>query len=153
MSESCFWVVAKEERYENQDLLTRLAITFGAMRAGQSMLTLLCSLLCSALILYCVSIIKHLNKKTWRKHYTYSKLSSLFTLALQRSRDRSPNCAQLLILNGGSLNLRFHWQFKDPIVLRGLVISSFHWLNIWKTHKQMLKMTNNNDLNIIDRFG
>uniref|UniRef100_A0A672KFL1 Protein diaphanous homolog 3-like n=1 Tax=Sinocyclocheilus grahami TaxID=75366 RepID=A0A672KFL1_SINGR len=43
MSESCFWVVAKEERYENEDLLTRLAITFGTQRAGQSMLTLLCS--------------------------------------------------------------------------------------------------------------
>uniref|UniRef100_A0A671T4B7 Protein diaphanous homolog 3-like n=1 Tax=Sinocyclocheilus anshuiensis TaxID=1608454 RepID=A0A671T4B7_9TELE len=28
MSESCFWVAAKEERYENEDLLTRLAITF-----------------------------------------------------------------------------------------------------------------------------
>uniref|UniRef100_A0A672KAI5 Protein diaphanous homolog 3-like n=1 Tax=Sinocyclocheilus grahami TaxID=75366 RepID=A0A672KAI5_SINGR len=39
MSESCFWVVAKEERYENEDLLTRLAITFGTQRAGQSMLT------------------------------------------------------------------------------------------------------------------
>uniref|UniRef100_A0A673MUH5 Protein diaphanous homolog 3-like n=1 Tax=Sinocyclocheilus rhinocerous TaxID=307959 RepID=A0A673MUH5_9TELE len=43
MSESCFWVVAKEERYENEDLLTRLAITFGTQRAGQSVLTLLCS--------------------------------------------------------------------------------------------------------------
>uniref|UniRef100_A0A671T2R8 Protein diaphanous homolog 3-like n=1 Tax=Sinocyclocheilus anshuiensis TaxID=1608454 RepID=A0A671T2R8_9TELE len=43
MSESCFWVAAKEERYENEDLLTRLAITFGTQRAGQSMLTLLCS--------------------------------------------------------------------------------------------------------------
>uniref|UniRef100_A0A672K9Y1 Protein diaphanous homolog 3-like n=1 Tax=Sinocyclocheilus grahami TaxID=75366 RepID=A0A672K9Y1_SINGR len=32
MSESCFWVVAKEERYENEDLLTRLAITFGTQR-------------------------------------------------------------------------------------------------------------------------
>ncbi|KTG42179.1 hypothetical protein cypCar_00017131 [Cyprinus carpio] len=34
MSKSCFWVVAKEERYENEDLLTRLAITFGTQRAG-----------------------------------------------------------------------------------------------------------------------
>uniref|UniRef100_A0A9J7XCS5 Diaphanous-related formin 3 n=1 Tax=Cyprinus carpio carpio TaxID=630221 RepID=A0A9J7XCS5_CYPCA len=42
MSKSCFWVVAKEERYENEDLLTRLAITFGTQRAGQLMLTLLC---------------------------------------------------------------------------------------------------------------
>ncbi|XP_016345275.1 protein diaphanous homolog 3-like isoform X1 [Sinocyclocheilus anshuiensis] len=33
MSESCFWVAAKEERYENEDLLTRLAITFGTQRA------------------------------------------------------------------------------------------------------------------------
>uniref|UniRef100_A0A8C1PF99 Diaphanous-related formin 3 n=1 Tax=Cyprinus carpio TaxID=7962 RepID=A0A8C1PF99_CYPCA len=32
MSKSCFWVVAKEERYENEDLLTRLAITFGTQR-------------------------------------------------------------------------------------------------------------------------
>ncbi|XP_026130805.1 protein diaphanous homolog 3-like [Carassius auratus] len=35
MSESCFWVVAKEERYENEDLLTRLAITFGTQRAAR----------------------------------------------------------------------------------------------------------------------
>uniref|UniRef100_A0A9J7Y1N1 Diaphanous-related formin 3 n=1 Tax=Cyprinus carpio carpio TaxID=630221 RepID=A0A9J7Y1N1_CYPCA len=34
MSKSCFWVVAKEERYENEDLLTRLAITFGTQRAA-----------------------------------------------------------------------------------------------------------------------
>ncbi|RXN34009.1 diaphanous -like protein [Labeo rohita] len=34
MSESCFWIIAKEERYENEDLLTRLAITFGTQRAG-----------------------------------------------------------------------------------------------------------------------
>lgn len=64
MSESCFWVVAKEERYENEDLLTRLAITFGTLRAGQSMLTLLCS---HCITLYCVSIIKHLNKKTFEE--------------------------------------------------------------------------------------
>ncbi|KTF84236.1 hypothetical protein cypCar_00024549 [Cyprinus carpio] len=43
MSENCFWVIAKEDRYENEDLLTRLAITFSTQRAGQSMLTLLCS--------------------------------------------------------------------------------------------------------------
>uniref|UniRef100_A0A8C1J2S8 Diaphanous-related formin 3 n=1 Tax=Cyprinus carpio TaxID=7962 RepID=A0A8C1J2S8_CYPCA len=41
MSENCFWVIAKEDRYENEDLLTRLAITFSTQRAGQSMLTLL----------------------------------------------------------------------------------------------------------------
>ncbi|KAK2874110.1 hypothetical protein Q8A67_021263 [Cirrhinus molitorella] len=35
MSESCFWIVAKEERYENEDLLTRLAITFGTQRAAR----------------------------------------------------------------------------------------------------------------------
>uniref|UniRef100_A0A8C1PC54 Diaphanous-related formin 3 n=1 Tax=Cyprinus carpio TaxID=7962 RepID=A0A8C1PC54_CYPCA len=35
MSKSCFWVVAKEERYENEDLLTRLAITFGTQRAAR----------------------------------------------------------------------------------------------------------------------
>uniref|UniRef100_A0A671T510 Protein diaphanous homolog 3-like n=1 Tax=Sinocyclocheilus anshuiensis TaxID=1608454 RepID=A0A671T510_9TELE len=35
MSESCFWVAAKEERYENEDLLTRLAITFGTQRAEE----------------------------------------------------------------------------------------------------------------------
>uniref|UniRef100_A0A672KDZ2 Protein diaphanous homolog 3-like n=1 Tax=Sinocyclocheilus grahami TaxID=75366 RepID=A0A672KDZ2_SINGR len=37
MSESCFWVVAKEERYENEDLLTRLAITFGTQRAEEEL--------------------------------------------------------------------------------------------------------------------
>ncbi|KAG1949889.1 protein diaphanous [Pimephales promelas] len=35
MSESCFWVIAKEDRYENEDLLTRLAITFGTQRAAR----------------------------------------------------------------------------------------------------------------------
>ncbi|XP_050979347.1 protein diaphanous homolog 3 [Labeo rohita] len=35
MSESCFWIIAKEERYENEDLLTRLAITFGTQRAAR----------------------------------------------------------------------------------------------------------------------
>uniref|UniRef100_A0A8C1VZI2 Diaphanous-related formin 3 n=1 Tax=Cyprinus carpio TaxID=7962 RepID=A0A8C1VZI2_CYPCA len=33
MSENCFWVIAKEDRYENEDLLTRLAITFSTQRA------------------------------------------------------------------------------------------------------------------------
>uniref|UniRef100_A0A8C1ZX07 Diaphanous-related formin 3 n=1 Tax=Cyprinus carpio TaxID=7962 RepID=A0A8C1ZX07_CYPCA len=37
MSKSCFWVVAKEERYENEDLLTRLAITFGTQRAEEEL--------------------------------------------------------------------------------------------------------------------
>uniref|UniRef100_A0A8C1J2J5 Diaphanous-related formin 3 n=1 Tax=Cyprinus carpio TaxID=7962 RepID=A0A8C1J2J5_CYPCA len=32
MSENCFWVIAKEDRYENEDLLTRLAITFSTQR-------------------------------------------------------------------------------------------------------------------------
>ncbi|KAK9966715.1 hypothetical protein ABG768_003811, partial [Culter alburnus] len=35
MSESCFWVIAKEDRYENEDLLTRLAVTFGTQRAAR----------------------------------------------------------------------------------------------------------------------
>ncbi|XP_067287567.1 protein diaphanous homolog 3 [Pseudorasbora parva] len=35
MSESCFWVIAKEDRYENEDLLTRLAFTFGTQRAAR----------------------------------------------------------------------------------------------------------------------
>ncbi|XP_028972648.2 protein diaphanous homolog 3 isoform X5 [Esox lucius] len=32
MSESCFWVIADEERYESRDLLDRLAQTFGSYR-------------------------------------------------------------------------------------------------------------------------
>ncbi|XP_064826112.1 protein diaphanous homolog 3-like [Oncorhynchus masou masou] len=32
MSESCFWVVANEDRYDNPDLLNRLAHTFGSYR-------------------------------------------------------------------------------------------------------------------------
>uniref|UniRef100_A0A8C1W045 Diaphanous-related formin 3 n=1 Tax=Cyprinus carpio TaxID=7962 RepID=A0A8C1W045_CYPCA len=35
MSENCFWVIAKEDRYENEDLLTRLAITFSTQRAAR----------------------------------------------------------------------------------------------------------------------
>ncbi|XP_045074632.1 protein diaphanous homolog 3-like, partial [Coregonus clupeaformis] len=35
MSESCFWVVANEDRYDNPDLLNRLAHTFGSYRPGQ----------------------------------------------------------------------------------------------------------------------
>uniref|UniRef100_A0A6Q2XBC4 Diaphanous-related formin 3 n=1 Tax=Esox lucius TaxID=8010 RepID=A0A6Q2XBC4_ESOLU len=41
MSESCFWVIADEERYESRDLLDRLAQTFGsyrpAMQDGQAL--------------------------------------------------------------------------------------------------------------------
>ncbi|XDV51445.1 hypothetical protein PO909_020319 [Leuciscus waleckii] len=40
MSESCFWVIAKEDRYENEDLLTRLAVTFGTQRAEYWNITL-----------------------------------------------------------------------------------------------------------------
>uniref|UniRef100_A0A6Q2X7N6 Diaphanous-related formin 3 n=1 Tax=Esox lucius TaxID=8010 RepID=A0A6Q2X7N6_ESOLU len=36
MSESCFWVIADEERYESRDLLDRLAQTF-AMQDGQAL--------------------------------------------------------------------------------------------------------------------
>ncbi|XP_036828980.1 protein diaphanous homolog 3 [Oncorhynchus mykiss] len=36
MSESCFWVVANEDRYDNPDLLNRLAHTFGSYRPGQA---------------------------------------------------------------------------------------------------------------------
>uniref|UniRef100_A0A6Q2ZB42 Diaphanous-related formin 3 n=1 Tax=Esox lucius TaxID=8010 RepID=A0A6Q2ZB42_ESOLU len=36
MSESCFWVIADEERYESRDLLDRLAQTFGSYRPGQT---------------------------------------------------------------------------------------------------------------------
>ncbi|KAI4890828.1 hypothetical protein NFI96_013657 [Prochilodus magdalenae] len=32
MSENCFWVKAKEDRYEDEDLLSRLALTFGSQR-------------------------------------------------------------------------------------------------------------------------
>ncbi|XP_066503722.1 protein diaphanous homolog 3 isoform X1 [Hoplias malabaricus] len=32
MSENCFWVVVKEERYEDKSLLNRLAFTFGSQR-------------------------------------------------------------------------------------------------------------------------
>uniref|UniRef100_A0A673H9D8 Protein diaphanous homolog 3-like n=1 Tax=Sinocyclocheilus rhinocerous TaxID=307959 RepID=A0A673H9D8_9TELE len=35
MSENCFWVIAKEDCYENEDLLTRLAITFSTQRAAR----------------------------------------------------------------------------------------------------------------------
>ncbi|XP_059385668.1 protein diaphanous homolog 3-like [Carassius carassius] len=35
MSENCFWVIAKEDRYENEDLLSRLAITFSTLRAAR----------------------------------------------------------------------------------------------------------------------
>ncbi|TRY85994.1 hypothetical protein DNTS_032780, partial [Danionella cerebrum] len=45
LSENCFWVIAKEDRYENEDLLTRLAVTFGTQRAGQSVFILLCACL------------------------------------------------------------------------------------------------------------
>uniref|UniRef100_A0A671PU88 Protein diaphanous homolog 3-like n=1 Tax=Sinocyclocheilus anshuiensis TaxID=1608454 RepID=A0A671PU88_9TELE len=37
MSENCFWVIAKEDRYENEDLLTRLAITFSTQRADEDL--------------------------------------------------------------------------------------------------------------------
>uniref|UniRef100_A0A8K9XP91 Diaphanous related formin 3 n=1 Tax=Oncorhynchus mykiss TaxID=8022 RepID=A0A8K9XP91_ONCMY len=37
MSESCFWVVANEDRYDNPDLLNRLAHTFGSYRPGQGL--------------------------------------------------------------------------------------------------------------------
>ncbi|KAF7703658.1 hypothetical protein HF521_022665 [Silurus meridionalis] len=35
MTESCFWVIAKEDRYEDEDLLCRLAFTFGSHRPGR----------------------------------------------------------------------------------------------------------------------
>ncbi|XP_052465463.1 protein diaphanous homolog 3 isoform X1 [Carassius gibelio] len=35
MSENCFWVIAKEDRYENEDLLSRLATTFSTQRAAR----------------------------------------------------------------------------------------------------------------------
>ncbi|XP_056324142.1 protein diaphanous homolog 3 isoform X2 [Danio aesculapii] len=35
LSENCFWVIAKEDRYENEDLLTRLSVTFGTQRAAR----------------------------------------------------------------------------------------------------------------------
>lgn len=41
MTECCFWVVANEVRYEDADLLGRLALTFGSQRPGQFMLTFL----------------------------------------------------------------------------------------------------------------
>uniref|UniRef100_A0A673H989 Protein diaphanous homolog 3-like n=1 Tax=Sinocyclocheilus rhinocerous TaxID=307959 RepID=A0A673H989_9TELE len=37
MSENCFWVIAKEDCYENEDLLTRLAITFSTQRADEDL--------------------------------------------------------------------------------------------------------------------
>ncbi|KAI7794845.1 putative protein diaphanous-like protein 3 [Triplophysa rosa] len=39
MSESCFWITVSEDRYENNELLTRLALTFGTQKSGQSILT------------------------------------------------------------------------------------------------------------------
>ncbi len=150
MSESCFWVVAKEERYENEDLLTRLAITFGTLRAGQSMLTLLCS---HCITLYCVSIIKHLNRKTFEEENAVLSQTSVlylpsftFILIAKKQRSVSKLCTTLHFERRRVGVMRFHWQFEDPMALRGLVISSFHWLNISKTHKQMLKITNSNDL-------
>ncbi|XP_060732155.1 protein diaphanous homolog 3 isoform X1 [Tachysurus vachellii] len=35
MTESCFWVVAHEDCYEDEDLLDRLALTFGSQRLAQ----------------------------------------------------------------------------------------------------------------------
>ncbi|KAF4083396.1 hypothetical protein AMELA_G00140710 [Ameiurus melas] len=35
MTESCFWVVASEDRYEDEDLLSRLALTFGSQRPAR----------------------------------------------------------------------------------------------------------------------
>ncbi|XP_058256925.1 protein diaphanous homolog 3 isoform X1 [Hemibagrus wyckioides] len=35
MTESCFWVVASEDFYEDEDLLDRLALTFGSQRLAQ----------------------------------------------------------------------------------------------------------------------
>ncbi|XP_062869378.1 protein diaphanous homolog 3 isoform X2 [Trichomycterus rosablanca] len=35
MSESCFWIVVNEGRYEDDDLLGRLAVTFGSHRAAR----------------------------------------------------------------------------------------------------------------------
>ncbi|XP_057218465.1 protein diaphanous homolog 3 isoform X3 [Triplophysa rosa] len=33
MSESCFWITVSEDRYENNELLTRLALTFGTQKS------------------------------------------------------------------------------------------------------------------------
>lgn len=35
MSESCFWVLADEDRYAKPELLSRVALTFGSQRTGQ----------------------------------------------------------------------------------------------------------------------
>ncbi|KAJ8387280.1 hypothetical protein AAFF_G00159030 [Aldrovandia affinis] len=35
MSESCFWIMANEDKYENADLLTRLACTFGSQKLAR----------------------------------------------------------------------------------------------------------------------
>ncbi|XP_053094324.1 protein diaphanous homolog 3 isoform X2 [Pangasianodon hypophthalmus] len=35
MTESCFWVIANEDRYEDEDLLGRLALTFGSQRPAR----------------------------------------------------------------------------------------------------------------------
>ncbi|KAL7854959.1 hypothetical protein SRHO_G00171490 [Serrasalmus rhombeus] len=35
MSENCFWIIVNEDRYEDEDLLGRLALTFGSQRNGQ----------------------------------------------------------------------------------------------------------------------
>ncbi|XP_071187245.1 protein diaphanous homolog 3-like [Salvelinus alpinus] len=56
MSESCFWVVANEDRYDNPDLLNRLAHTFGSYRPGQAAVIVSVSFcLCLSLCL-CVSL-------------------------------------------------------------------------------------------------
>uniref|UniRef100_A0A8C2JE68 Diaphanous-related formin 3 n=1 Tax=Cyprinus carpio TaxID=7962 RepID=A0A8C2JE68_CYPCA len=75
MSKSCFWVVAKEERYENEDLLTRLAITFGTQRAGQLMLTLLCS--------HCINtVLRYLEKSISRNIRLYTHYVLLYLLVM-----------------------------------------------------------------------
>lgn len=38
MSENCFWVRADEDQYAKPELLSRVALTFGSQRAGQTFL-------------------------------------------------------------------------------------------------------------------
>ncbi|KAK6325863.1 hypothetical protein J4Q44_G00052050 [Coregonus suidteri] len=59
MSESCFWVVANEDRYDNPDLLNRLAHTFGSYRPELMSLSRQPVLLCLTRDHSCLSNFPH----------------------------------------------------------------------------------------------
>lgn len=45
MSEGCFWVLADEVQYAKPDLLSRVALTFGSQRTGETLYTYLFNVL------------------------------------------------------------------------------------------------------------